>query len=117
MLFLVKLIKGLALYVAILAVVTVGAAIIGCVFLPNGRLDYLIDPPALFTFLWVTRAGLKVTILFVTTVIFLLFAESGALGQNRSLRSRRNAVSVPLARKAWERPVIVELTDGQRFHY
>jgi hypothetical protein len=116
MLFFRKLVKGVALYLAILAVVTVGAAIIGCAFLPNGNIDYLLDPPALFTFLWTTRAGLKVTILFVTTMIFLLFAEGGALSRDWVQRSRRNNLPGK-AKEAWVPQAIVELKNGQRFHY
>ncbi|MEZ5934292.1 MAG: hypothetical protein R3F54_20600 [Alphaproteobacteria bacterium] len=87
---LIKMVKGVALYAALLAVVTGGAAIVGCLFLHNGRVEYLTDPEALFHFLWVTRAGLKVTIVTVTTIVFLMMAENGALSQNWSRWWRRN---------------------------
>jgi hypothetical protein len=114
--FFAKILKGITLYITILAVVTAGAAIIGCLFLPNGRLDYLLDPSALFTFVWVTRAGLKVTIMFVTTLIFLLFAENGALSQ-RWFRRPQRTLPPASAKEAWTRPAVVELAEGQRFRY
>ena len=76
-----KTAKGLILYVGVLACVTVGAAIVGCLFLSNGHVRYLFDPSDLFTFLWYQRAGLKVTIVFVATWIFLLLVEDGILGR------------------------------------
>lgn len=79
--FLIKLVKGVALYIAILSAVTFSAAVIGCLFLPNGHVRYLLDPEALLTFLWVTRAGLKVSIFFIATSIFMMLADNGALGR------------------------------------
>ncbi len=73
--------KAVALFLGILVVITGGAAIISCLFLSNGQVAYLIDPQALFEFLWVTRAGLKATILFVTITTFLMIAENGALSK------------------------------------
>ena len=73
--------KAVVLFVGVLLIVTGGAAIIGCLFLSNGQIAYLIDPQALFEFVWVTRAGLKATIFFVTMVTFLMIAEDGALSR------------------------------------
>lgn len=73
--------KAVALFLGILVVITGGAAIIGCLFLSNGQVAYLIDPQALFEFLWVTRAGLKVTIFFVTITTFVMVAENGGLSK------------------------------------
>ncbi len=81
-----KLVKGMTLYVTILACVTALAAVIGCVFLSNGRIAYLFDPTDLFNFLWQQRAGLKVMITFVTTLIFFLLAEDGILNRKWILR-------------------------------
>ena len=74
-------VKAVVLFLCLLVVVTVGAAIVGCLFLSNGDVAYLIQPHALFEFLWVTRAGLKVTIVFVTVLTFLMFAQDGALSR------------------------------------
>lgn len=84
-----KALKAFVLFFAVLSVVTVGAAIAGCLFLSNGRFHYLIHPPALFEFVWATRAGLKVTIFFVTLNIFFMFAADGALGRRWLKRSPR----------------------------
>lgn len=81
MVFLKKTLKAATLFTAILLVVTCVAAIVGCLFLSNGQLAYLVQPTELIEFVWVTRAGLKVTVFFVAVMIFLMCAEDGALGR------------------------------------
>jgi hypothetical protein len=79
--FLVRLVTGILLYSWSFIVITAATAVIGCLFLPNGQVGYLLDPAELLTFIWVTRAGLKVTILAVTTAVFLLLVGDGTLNR------------------------------------
>lgn len=92
-----RVFKGFIHYFAILVMVTLSAATIGCLFLQGGDLQFFVQPEAMIHFPWVKRAGLKVTILFVATIIFFMLAEDGplrcswisALGLGRRHRRRQ----------------------------
>ena len=76
-----RLFKGVILYVALIVVVTLAAAAVGCLFLQGGDLRFFVHPDAMLNFLWAKRAGLKVTILFVATLIFFMLVEDGILSR------------------------------------
>ena len=76
-----KTLKAVLLYCAILAVVALTAAVIGCLVLSDGRTAYLLDPDKLLWFAWSKRSGLKVQIFFIATVLWWMLALDGALGR------------------------------------
>ncbi len=78
---LIKMVKSFLVFFAILASVTVVASIIACLFLSNGNVEYLIDLDKLFEFVFYTRSGLKVNILFVTMMLFFLAINNDILNR------------------------------------
>ncbi len=73
--------KAVLLYCAILAVVALIAAFIGCLLLHDGRTVYLLDPEKLLWYAWTKRSGLKVQIFFVTMILWWMMMLDGALGR------------------------------------
>lgn len=69
-----RLLRSILLYVAILLVVAVCAALIGLMTLQDGHLNYLAHPDTLLWYVWFKRAGLKVQILFVSGMLYFLVA-------------------------------------------
>lgn len=81
-LFTKTLIKAVLLFSSILPVVAIVAAIVGCLTLSNGNILYLFNPTELFDFVFNVRAGLKVTVLFVTFLLFFFCVNDGMLSRN-----------------------------------
>ncbi len=68
------MLRSILLYLAILLVVAVCAALIGLMTLQDGHLNYLAHPDTLLWYVWFKRAGLKVQILFVSALLYFLVA-------------------------------------------
>ena len=110
--------KGVILYAAILSVVTVVAAAIGCLFLQGGDIQFFVHPDAMLQFLWAKRAGLKVTILFVATLVFFMLAEDGILSRrwlshHVSGQFRRRRQAMPIRLHLRRRPYLSPSTHRQ----
>ncbi|MEZ5930599.1 MAG: hypothetical protein R3F54_01330 [Alphaproteobacteria bacterium] len=84
-------VKGAAVFLGLLAIVSATAAIIGCLFLSNGKIAYLTNAHDLFVFAFYTRAGLKVNILFVTLLLFFMCINDGMISRRWFRRSPKRA--------------------------
>ena len=87
-------IKGFLVFFSILPFVTAAAAVIGCLTLSNGDPAFLIDPQKLFDFVFNTRAGLKVNIVFITFLLFFFCVNAGMLSRSWFSRPAPRAVHI-----------------------